>query len=567
MHPFPRLLASASLIACLAGCAPPQAPSATTRVTPVGNVQGSTATSALLGQVVTVEGVVTAVRVQGHAVLQGDPDRHPATSDALFLAGADGVRPGLRIRASGTVAELPMGRGSSLTGLQVQAWQPLGASTLPAPVRLGAAPAHGWESLEGMRVQVDAPLATAGTRDFAGPGVLLAHFGPRQWSGTEIADPGAPARAVLAANLARRITVEIADPALRPRQAPRIGQVLHGVAGIVGERDGAYRINAAVAPTLGADGRPAAPPAVPGDVRLAAFNLENLFNGDGRGGGFPTTRGAREPAQWQRQLAKHVAALRALDADIVALMELEADGDGPESALAQLVAALNAAGGDWRAVPGADGGGDQIRVGIIYRAGRVSPVGRAAQLHAPPFGTRSRPPLAQAFRAGRGPVFVVTAVHFKSKGCGSSASGAEADQGDGQACWNPTRVESARRLDAWLRTDPTRSGSDLHAVLGDFNAHTREDPLRLLRAAGWVDAFAGSGGPVYSYVFDGASGRLDHALLSPALAARLRGAAKWHVNADEPAASGYLAGGSGPWRSSDHDPMLLGFSLRTAAAR
>ena len=42
----------------------------------------------------------------------------------------------------------------------------------------------------------------------------------------------------------------------------------------------------------------------------------------------------------------------------------------------------------------------------------------------------------------------------------------------------------------------------------------------------------------YSYVYDGQIGRLDHALLSPALAARLQGAAEWHINADEPDAPG-----------------------------
>jgi predicted extracellular nuclease len=100
--------------------------------------------------------------------------------------------------------------------------------------------------------------------------------------------------------------------------------------------------------------------------------------------------------------------------------------------------------------------------------------------------------------------------------------------------------------------------------IGDFNAHAQEDPLRLLRAAGWRDAFAR--GPEqprpYSFVFDGEAGRLDHALLNPALASKLRGAEEWHVNSDEPA---YFdegnADASGPWRSSDHDPVLLGFDF------
>lgn len=66
----------------------------------------------------------------------------------------------------------------------------------------------------------------------------------------------------------------------------------------------------------------------------------------------------------------------------------------------------------------------------------------------------------------------------------------------------------------------------------------------------------------YSYVYDGMSGRLDHALLSPAMAKQLRGAVEWHINADVMDDAGYAKRNlAGPWRSSDHDPVLLGFSL------
>ena len=49
---------------------------------------------------------------------------------------------------------------------------------------------------------------------------------------------------------------------------------------------------------------------------------------------------------------------------------------------------------------------------------------------------------------------------------------------------------------------------------------------------------------------------------NPAVAShRLRGAAEWHNNADEAAAHDYRAGGTGPWRASDHDPLLVGLDL------
>ena len=44
-----------------------------------------------------------------------------------------------------------------------------------------------------------------------------------------------------------------------------------------------------------------------------------------------------------------------------------------------------------------------------------------------------------------------------------------------------------------------------------------------------------------------------------------RGAAKWPINSDESTAFAYdgaLGREAGPWRSSDHDPLLLGFDAR-----
>ena len=87
--------------------------------------------------------------------------------------------------------------------------------------------------------------------------------------------------------------------------------------------------------------------------------------------------------------------------------------------------------------------------------------------------------------------------------------------------------------------------------------------MRLLRSQGWQDAFQQMKlERPYSFVFDGLSGRLDHALVDPGLAARLSGAAEWHANADEAPAFDYRGHpGTDPWRASDHDPLLLGFDL------
>ena len=168
-------------------------------------------------------------------------------------------------------------------------------------------------------------------------------------------------------------------------------------------------------------------------------------------------------------------------------------------------------------------------------------------------------------------VFVVVVNHLKSKGCGrdaDQAQGADADQHDGQGCWNPIRVDSVQRLQRWVASDPTHSGHAPTLLVGDFNAYAMEDPLHTLRAAGWQDAFAlkpGAARP-YSFNFDHLSGRLDHALLDAGLAARLRGAAEWHNNSDEAGAFNEERERDGdPWRASDHDPILLGFDLAGSA--
>lgn len=578
---LPSFALSAALLLPLGACRTLPGPP----VQAIGTVQGAGDRSPLAGTAVWIEGVVIAdfrgMGQLGGVFVQDSGDGDPATSDGLFVvATPDGTgiaRAGQRVRVHGTVTELDAGNGAGLTALQPLQVDVLGPGAI-APVPLIAAP-YDWEAFEGMAVRIQAPLTLASADDAMRRGELVASFDGPLREPVERAAPGsATAQALAEANRRRRVVLDdgrlgpdlpLDSGPLPPAVArARAGSTLDDVTGIVDHRFGGHRVQLTAPPRLAAAPRPA-PPQVAGDTRLAAFNVENLFNGDGHGGGFPTERGARTPEEFARQLGKQVAAIRALDPHVAALMELENDGHGPGSAVDALVDALNAGtdGAPWRAVDAGQGpGSDAIRVGLVYRRDRVRPVGAPATLTDAPFDRLSRAPLAQAFAVPgeggrRGASFVVVANHFKSKGCGN-ASGPDADQGDGAACWNSTRLESARRLHAWLETDPTGSGSDRVAILGDLNAYGQEAPVAWLRAAGWKDAFEGDP-EAYSYRYDGERGRLDHALLSPALAARLRGAAYWHANSDEPRAAGYRSPDSAgtPWRSSDHDPLLLGVDL------
>lgn len=559
-RPLPLL--AALLLACAAQAQTPVP-------TLIGTIQGREARSQQVGHDATVEGVVTAIRSDGWFVQDGG-DGDPATSDALFVVGRPAPAVGERVRVHGTVAEQDTGRGTR-TALQAMDVAELGRGRLPRPVVLRAVP-DDWGRYAGMRVRIAAPLTVAGSDRIDKYGEVALNFGDRLRTPSDAARPGEALQTIAADNTRRTLLLDDGSDAEHPANvawlpasgAPRAGTRVRGVEGVIDERHGAVLLLPAAAPRFVRPATPR-PPQVGGDLRVAGFNLENFFNGDGRGGGYPTPRGARTEAEHQAQQARLVATIRGLKPDIAALMELENDGFGPDSALTQLVAALNRAGdGDWRFVAtDADQGGDAIRVGLIYRTSRVQPAGTAATLTDDLFGSRSRPPLAQSFRAGDGPVFTVVANHFKSKGCGG-ATGDDADRQDGQGCWNAARTASARRLDAWLRTDPTHSGSDLAMIVGDLNAYSKEDPVQALVDAGWRDAFAGQRETPYSYVYAAQTGRLDHALLSPALAARLAGAAEWHVNADEPDSRGYQTHPEdrSPRRSSDHDPLVVGFRLR-----
>lgn len=554
---------------------------------PIGEIQGRAARSARVDQLVSIQGIVVGNFSKGlHGVfVQSErDDGDPQTAEGLFVEhGVDAeprLRTGDRVRVSGRVVESG-DDDATLTGLRDTVIQVIGEAEI-VPLVLGHAPesAADWERYEGMALRISAPLTVSGNNGLASYGELTTSFDGRLFQATEIATPGPAAARIEQDNARRTLLLDDARTSKNPRNLwflpeqlgdadpVRAGSVLRNVVGVLDQRRGDYRLQLTDKLDVRQAKRPPAP-TVPGDLRIASLNLLNLFNGDGRGAGFPTERGAETFEQYQQQQKKLVAVVQALAPDVAALMEVENDGSGPDSTLAQFVAALNAAGParDFRLIDGGERlGTDSIRVAMIYRSQRVVPQGSAASLSGGPFAGHSRPPLAQAFRAGRGPVFVIAVNHFKSKSCGrdrGQAQGRDADQHDGQSCWNAVRVASAERLLAWLATDPTRSSSRLGLIVGDLNAQAMEDPLTLLRAAGWLDAFAlAKVERPYSFVFDGRAGRLDHALLNAPLAARLRGAAEWHNNSDEADFFDYHLDGQGDaYRASDHDPILVGLDL------
>jgi hypothetical protein len=178
--------------------------------------------------------------------------------------------------------------------------------------------------------------------------------------------------------------------------------------------------------------------------------------------------------------------------------------------------------------------------------------------------------LAQTFRqASTGEVFTVAVNHLKSKG---SACAGDPDTGDLQGNCNLTRLAAVEAEAAWLATDPTHSDDPDFLLIGDFNSYAKEDPIVALQAAGYVSlvqAFLGAN--AYSYVFDGQSGYLDHAMASPHLANKIGRVTEWHINADEPRMLDYNQEFNpaylfqpNAYRSADHDPIVVDFKSPNA---
>lgn len=584
---------------------------------PIHTIQGSGLRSPYANYPVTIAGVVVASYqasgLVGGYYLQtpdGQQDADPATSEGIYIYdNANSVTVGDYVTLTGTVKEYQSSSAASLmtqTELtdvtvftKVSAGNPLPA---PVAVALPFASAYAAERYEGMRVTFPQTLTVTDNYDLGHFGEVVLSHG-RLMQPTNVAAPGAAANAVAAANALNQILFDdgsavsypsptpyltSADPALATR---RTGSTVTGATGVLDTRFGLYTVEPTEAPTF-VDANPrTAPPVSLGSLRVVFGNVENFMNGDGAGGGFPTSRGASTQADYQRQLAKVTAAILALAPDIMGISEMENDritnglpnSYGPTSAVAELVANLNAqapAGTSYAFVDASavDSVTDVIHSVILYRVETVEPVGAPAMLDNEYFNNHARNPLAQTFREkASGAKFTFCVNHFRAKASVSSkddGTGLNNDQNDGQGSNNYLRTKEAQALTAWLAGDPTGSGDPRVLIVGDLNAYAKEDPITAIVNAGYInlaERFEGEGG--YSYAFNGTFGHLDHALASPSLNAEVLSTATWHANADEPvyyaygtedkdAAQQAINAGT-PYRFADHDPVVIGLALRT----
>ncbi|CAM3403778.1 ExeM/NucH family extracellular endonuclease [Deinococcus saxicola] len=544
-------------------------------VTPISTVQGTGAASLLADKVVTIRGVVTQdaqAGLNGFFVQDVKPDSDPKTSEGLFVytaAAPNTVKPGEVLEISGTVKEF-----FGTTQLDsVTTVTSCGTTALPAPTKLTypLATLDALENVEGMLVTVTNTMTVTNTFTLGRYGELGLSSGGRLFNPTN------GQGGTLESNALRTLVLDDGVSKQNPPTVPylnadktrRSGDTVSGLEGVMHYANNAYKLEPTRAPVfVNSNPRTAAPKSV-GDstLKVAGANVLNYFttlrDAD------KNARGADNAAEFTRQKAKIVAELRALDADVITLMEIENNG---ETALDDLVAALNTAAGkaEYASVKTGKVGTDAIRVAVIYRPGKVETVGSARTDTNPVY---SRPPVAQTFRdlAGKG-VFTVVANHFKSKGSCPQTG----DVDTGQGCWNMLRVDQAKALLAFA--DKLKLTDSDVLLMGDLNAYGEEDPIKALETGGFKSLNKRI--PLedrYSYQFDGQFGYLDHALASAGLGGQITGITEWHINSDEPTVLDYNTEFKTPaqitdlyaptaYRSSDHDPVVVGLKLKADGA-
>ncbi len=554
-----------------------------------------------------------------------DPATHTA-SDAVFVYGSSAARAvtrGDHVEVTGTVSEY---HGTTEITPASGGVTPLAepATVRPADVALPRTEAAR-ESFEGMLLAPRGDYTVADNyalNQYAEVGLARGTSPLR--TPTDVVDPHdrAAVAAVEADNAARSVTLDDGAstdylrgaqdeplPYLTQEPQIRVGAPVTFSEPVVLEwRFDAWRFQPTTRltgrdplPVAFGHTRTPAPAATGGNVRIASFNVLNYFPTTGddvvaaggscswyddRTGDHVTVRtcteadgdqgprGAAEDEDLARQQAKIVRAINALGADVVSLEELENSalfGRDRDAAVATLVEALNAeaGAGTWAFVPTPASAGDQddedvIRTGFVYRKAKVSPVGASVIDDTEVFDV-ARDPLAQAFQpvgGGSHSRFVVVVNHFKSKG-----SGPEDPFGQGRS--NEVRVAQAEELVRFADRVQEQLEAERVFLSGDFNAYTREDPMEVLREAGYTDIGSAKSPEEFTYLFGGAVGSLDHVLGNEAAMRTVTGAHVWNINAVEPVALEYSRHNynatdfyaPGPYRSSDHDPLLVGLAL------
>ena len=585
----------------------------------ISSIQGTGFESSFTGTA-NVKAAVTAVvpGKKGFYIQEEleDYDNNPASSEGIFVFDENEafIAPAVGdvVYVSGSVSEFFGNTQITLSSAPLVC----GNYTVePTEFSLPVTSSADLESLEGMFVKNAVELTVTNNFTLGRFGEVTLSNG-RIFNPNNISLPGSAENAeIIAANALNRILLDDANSAQNPEVLPypagglsanntlRMGYTVSSVEGVVDYSFSEYRVIPTVTPTIvETNARTSAPDLALGNLTVASLNVLNYFTSIDAGvdfcgpSGNAECRGADDNGtdsngltEFDRQKAKTVAALVAMNADIVGLMEIENNGFDANSTVADLVDGVNALMGEGTyAVVEHDGpiGTDAITVALIYKPSVVNLSGASLVLDSSNSisdddgvlfnDSKNRPSFIQKFAlVENGEEIVLSVNHFKSKG--SSCGAGDDDTSTGQGNCNLTRTRASLALAAFLEDNFADTPT---LIIGDLNAYALEDPITTLTDASGpaytdlANMFAGS--EAYSYSFNGELGYLDHALASPSLVDKVVDATEWHINADEPVVLDYnfeFKSSSqidsffapGPYRMSDHDPVVVSIMLEADA--
>jgi uncharacterized protein len=569
----------------------------------IAAIQGAAHISPYRGEeVLGVEGIVTVVKSDGFYMQSAAPDSDPATSEGIFVSteSIPTVDVGDRVVVAGRVEEMTPGGGYgnlSRTQLDDVAVSVLSSGNdLPEPTVIGEGgrfppteiidddtegfisestyfdpDSDGldfYESLEGMRVQVNQAVVVGPTNQFKEITVLAdlgARASLRTPRGGIVIQPDDfnPERIILDDLLVETPFVKVGDVAAEP------------IVGVMDYDYGNFKLLPVISPVFEDGGLLPEPGISSADeeaLRVVSYNVLNLS--------------AQQPERI-RELADQI--VNRLGApDIIGLQEImDNDGSEGEDAISAdqtyqgIVNAILDLGGpqygfvDIDPIPGAEGGIPlgNIRVGFLYRfdtglrlfdappgesrtpiqildengaptpslnPGRIDPNNPAF------FSSRRSLMLTFDYRNER--LFLIN-NHFASKGGDRSLFGEfqppildSEVQRLGQAQAVHDFVTEILAIDPDARV----------IILGDLNDFQFSSPIQSLKGQILINLIETLPVPErYTYIYDGNSQVLDHILVSNALSDDLVSMDVLHLNSEFDSAS----------RFSDHDPVMAIFEL------
>ena len=577
----------------------------------IGEIQGEGHRSIYEGNLVTTTGIVTAVASNGFYLQDADGDGNAATSDAIFVftRSTPGVVAGDAITVSGTVNEfLPGGDESNLTTTQIvdpTVTVESSGNALPRAVLIGPDgilppteiidddgltsydPATDgidfYESLEGMLVTVQNPVAVDSTNNF-GEIWTVASDGNGNLAATNVSDSGLVVVEGGEGGLGvfdsgagsdfnpERIQIDGGYTLNGVRfDTPQVdpGARLNDVTGIIDYSFGNFELrpteNVTVATPSANMAEFSGLYGAANQLTVANYNILN-FDINEADGDTDIADGRLDAIAFDIGVALNAP-------DIVVLEEVQDDSgsinDGTVSAEMTLQAIADAIYDETGirysvldnpfVVDGETGGqpGGNIRVAFLYRDDRVDL--DPASVFTIDNDAFSRTPLVATF-GFNGEDVTVIGNHFTSLIGSDTTFAANQPPEMGGAL---QRAEQAAALNAYVEGLLAADANANIVVAGDFNDFQFEETMQIVTGQlDYADGMVMSGTDVelanltylldanerYSILFEGNAQQVDHILASRGL---LDGAAIDIVHRNVPTASGV----------SDHDPILARFNI------